>query len=181
VSHTYPTCGGSCPPFQTCVAISDLEAGDSCGCVSPAGPCGDCAEGEACLWKPQSPTPQLLGCAPIPTCYESQYGACTGGVPAGYACQAVDNISDDIFFSVERCEAVPATTSCSHVCGPAAGVCPAGEVCIRARPGTRGDCGCAEPPLCHHSIGDESANCPDSPCLCAAQHCGCPFDVGLFP
>ena len=167
---SYPECGGSCPEGSRCAAISDEAAGTSCGCIAPGTACDACVDGDACLTRLRSQTPVVFGCAARPTCFET-YVSCSGGIPAGWACQAVERIASSAVVVSNRCEAVPSAASCSHTCGPAAGRCPDGEVCILGDPAWA-DCGCAPRPTCYDSDG--TGSCPDTRiCVCHNFRCAC--------
>lgn len=171
-STAYPTCGGGCPPGNSCIARSDDLDGESCVC-RPGAPA--CAPGEAQLTAFHGSLPG--GCANPPTCFEpsSTYPTCTGNAPPGQVCQAYRVLS--LTNPSTGCLPIPASPSCDSTCpsNPQLGACPAGQVCMTTSDSGFGyDCGCTPPPTCYDTCG---GSCPSgSACLSAGPFCVCAGD-----
>jgi hypothetical protein len=112
-----------------------------------------------------------LGCAPIPTCWQSPagYPTCDGGTPPGMACGGA--VIHSLF--LVGCFPVP-ESPCSDTCTPLGvnmGTCPPGEACY-ADP--FGPCGCfpATTECCQGYVPSDGVSvCADLPSATAASQC----------
>ena len=172
-----PSCGST--PYPTCSGVCDVDLNERCipvsgqmgsGCVCVPAPIAFCPAGTALMFGLDGNS--LLGCAPIPTCWEPSvtYPECSGGTPPGFACQAIAAHS----VSFAGCIPVDAASPCSDTCSPMLGTCPPGQACYVDPAVGLGPCGCFAPSTqcCQGSVPSVAVNvCADVPSTIAASQC----------